>query len=253
MTEIDENEDHERWSELAAGHALSALDEGDEAAYLEHASTCSVCARLERDFGAVVRDLSPLVAALTPPPELKQSIMRSIADDAERATPLASLADRRPTGSPARNGRSAPRRWLAVAAAAAVLAAVGVSVGLAATAHHGTGSVAARCAQVHCPTIQLDAAGQPVAVVMVLDHHAYVQAAGLPATPTGKSYVLWWISRTDKPVAVDAVRTRPGAGPVRVGGFTTPMTDVAAFALSEEPGSKAPAQPSQVLASGSVS
>ena len=44
-------DEHEEWSQLAVGHALSSLDETDEAMYLEHAASCETCRELASGHG----------------------------------------------------------------------------------------------------------------------------------------------------------------------------------------------------------
>lgn len=258
-------DDHEQWSELAAGYALSALDDADHATYLEHAATCDTCRQLEQDLSEVMSELAHATPAATPPPSLKASIMQAIAeDDDRRAAPVVSISERRPvvglTAVPANAGASADitttrrtRRmpmWMAAAAAVVFVAAVGgVWVG---TSGHKPASVAARCAKVHCPTVTLTAAGKSVGAVMVLDHTAYVQTEGLPSTPAGTSYVLWYVPASGTPVGIGAVATSSSAGPVRAGSFDKPMTTVTGFAVSDEPGTTVPAAPSHVLATGPV-
>jgi hypothetical protein len=103
---------------------------------------------------------------------------------------------------------------------------------------------------VNCPVITLTGAGQAVGSVMVLNNTLYVDAHGLPATPSGDVYVLWSISTGKAPVGLAALRTAPSSGPVRAAAMTAPITSVAGFALSEEHGNSVPAAPTRVLASG---
>jgi hypothetical protein len=255
-------DDHALWSELAAGHAMSSLDDADEAMYLHHAASCEVCRDLERDLSDVLADLAQVPAAVTPPPALKASIMAAVRDD--DAGRVISITGRRevpePVGltlvagsgeavlRPARRLRAMPA-WIAGVAAAVVaitLVIVWVVPG------HKSASIAARCARVNCPVITLTGAGQSVAAVMVLDNAAYLDPHGLPPTPAGDVYVLWSISQGKAPVGVAALHTVPTSGPVRAGAFTTPIADVTGFAVTEEHGDSVPATPSEhLLAQGS--
>lgn len=261
-------DDHEIWSELAAGHAMSSLDDADEAVYLQHAASCEVCRDLERDLSDVLADLAQVPTAVTPPVALKQSIMAAIRDD--ESGRVISIAGRRdvpePVGltlvsgsgsgsgsgeavsRPARRVRAMPA-WIAgVAAAVVALALVIVWV----APGHKSASIAARCAKVNCPVITLTGAGQSVAAVMVLDNAAYIDPHGLPPTPAGDVYVLWSISQGKAPVGIAALHTVPTSGPVRAGAFTTPIADVTGFAVTEEHGDSVPATPSEhLLAQGS--
>jgi len=242
-------DDHERWAELAAGHVLSSLDDADEAAYLEHSSHCESCRQLERDLSETLGELAQLPAQMAPPPSLRASIMKAVIEDDEKRTATVvpiDVADARPHG-PTSTRKSV---WMAAAAAGiAIVVAGSIAWGIGG---HKQVSVAERCAKVACPTVALDADGKQVATVMVLDKTAYVMAEGLPATPSGHSYVLWRISAGKSPVGVGALHTKPSASPVKAGSITVPVSDVASFAISEEPGDAVPAAPTHVIAQGST-
>jgi hypothetical protein len=240
-------EEHEEWSELAVGHALSSLDDADEAMYLEHAATCETCRELEREFNETLADLALVTPAVTPPPSLKASIMAAITED--QAHRGAVIPIDRHSHSVRARARSIPL-WVGGVAAAVVAIAL-VAVFLVAPGHKQA-SIAARCAAVNCPTITLTGGGQSVAAVMVLDGTAYIDPHGLPATPKGDVYVLWALSAGKTPVGVAALHTVPGSGPVRAGSFTTPISNVNGFAVTEEQGDAVPAAPSEhLLAQGS--
>jgi hypothetical protein len=261
---IGADDDHELWSELSAGYVMSALDDADQASYLEHAANCPICRQLELDFTEVLADVAHATAAMVPPPALKASIMRAIAeDDANHASPVVSITDRSVVGQPmpspsalsSLSERRAPRArrlpgWLVAAAAFVVVGAIGVGVGVA-TSGGKPASVAARCAKVNCPIVPLTSDGTAAGDVMVLGQVAYLDASGLPATPAGESYVLWYIAG-GHPVGVAAVRTLPTSGPVSAGSLPVPLADVTGFAVSEEPGSAVPKTPSHVVAQGSL-
>jgi anti-sigma-K factor RskA len=241
-------DEHEEWSELAVGHALSSLDDADEATYLEHAASCETCRELEREFSETLGDLALTAPAATPPPSLKASIMAAIADDEARGGAVIPIDRHR------ESVRSRARKiplWIGGVAAAVVAIAL-VAVFVVAPGNKQA-SVAARCAAVNCPIITLTGGGKSVAAVMVLDNTAYIDPHGLPATPTGDIYVLWALSSGKTPVGVGALHTVPSSGPVRAGSFTTPIGNVSGFAVTEEQGGGIPAIPSEhVLAQGSV-
>jgi hypothetical protein len=266
------NDDHAAWSELAAGYAMSSLDDADEATYLQHAATCTTCRELEHDLSEVLADLAHATPAIAPPPTLKASIMRAIQEDDshQRSTiPIdshrqvidltgagtaASSATSATTSAPvvesiaARRARKVPAWWAAVAAGVVALALVVVWV----TPRHKQASIAARCAAVSCPLITLTGAGQPVGAVMVLNDTVYVDAHGLPPTPAGDVYVLWALSTGAAPVGLAALHIVPTSGPVRAGALTTPIGSISGFALSDEHGNSVPPAPSaRILASGS--
>jgi hypothetical protein len=245
-----ENDDHRPWSELAAGHALSSLDDADEASYLAHAADCPQCQQLAADLADVVAELAFATPAFEPPATLKASIMRAVVEDgaARKSVAPGSLEDRR-TRKNAASGVLRPV-W-AVAAAVVILIAVGTTAIVKGASHSNSVSVADQCARVNCPTVQLTASGKAVATVMMLNGTAWVDAAGLPSTPSDSSYVLWRIAN-GKPVAVNAFSSTPTEGPVKVGPVTVPVSQVGELAISQEKGQVPPSVPSNVLAQGVV-
>ena len=250
---------HDVWAELAAGHALSALDDTDEAVYLEHAATCSTCRELERDLSDVMAELAHLVPPVAPPASLKGSIMRTIDEDAARTAPVIAMTGRRPKRSAIADtsalGAVTRSRVLGVPLWAASAAAAVIAVALVAVwivPGHKAQSIAARCAAVNCPVINLTDAGQSVATVMVLDDVAYLDPHGLPATPAGDEYVLWSLPQSGAPTPIAGVSTDPQSGPVKVGALTAPIATVSGFAVSKEHGTGVPSVPSlPLLAQGS--
>jgi Anti-sigma-K factor rskA len=239
-------DEHEEWSELAVGHALSSLDDADEATYLEHAASCESCRELEREFSETLADLALVAPTVVPPPSLKASIMAAIGEDKSQGAEVIPID---------RHGDSVrPRVWkipLWVAGVAAAVVAIALVAVWVVPGHKQT-SIAQRCAAVNCPVITLTGGGQSVAAVMVLDDTAYIDPHGLPATPKGDVYVLWALSTGKTPVGVGALHTVPTSGPVRAGRFTTPIGNVSGFAVTEEQGDAVPATPSEhLLAQGS--
>ncbi|HEY0870196.1 MAG TPA: hypothetical protein VGD55_07340, partial [Acidothermaceae bacterium] len=71
-------DEHELWAELAAGHAMSSLDDADEAMYIQHSASCEVCRDLERDLSLVLADLAHATHPVEPPAALKESIMAAV-------------------------------------------------------------------------------------------------------------------------------------------------------------------------------
>ena len=192
-------QEHEEWSELAVGHALSSLDDADEATYLEHAVSCETCRELEREFDETLAELALVTPAATPPPSLKASIMAAIADDESHRAMVIPIQRH---GDSVRARAQKIPRWVAGVAAAVV--AIAVVAVLVVAPGHKHASIAARCAAVNCPVFTLTGGGQSVAAVMVLDDTAYLDPHGLPATPKGDVYVLWALSTGTAPVGVAA-------------------------------------------------
>ncbi|MHB8451095.1 MAG: hypothetical protein ACYDAQ_11690 [Mycobacteriales bacterium] len=61
---------HEAFEELAAGHALHALEPEDEQALLAHLPGCSTCQAALAEMQAVAAQLAGAVPDEAPPPEL---------------------------------------------------------------------------------------------------------------------------------------------------------------------------------------
>lgn len=242
---MNSGRDHERWAELAAAHALSALDAPDDAEYLRHAESCEECRQLESDINATLAELAQTAPGPTPPPTLKSAILRAAAED----TTSSATDELRARRDHATSRQRRPSAWISAAAA---VVAITIAVTVWALNRPAHPSIAARCASVHCPTTSLLADGKPVATVMVLDDVAYVQASNLPAPAAGHSYVLWRISAGQSPAGIAAMQLHPNADPVRAGALPVPVTAISSFALSEEPGKSVPATPTDVVAQGKV-
>lgn len=242
---MNADRDHERWAELAAAHALSALDAPDDAEYLRHAESCEECQQLESDISATLAELAQTAPGPTPPPVLKSAILRAAAED----TTSSATDELRARRDHATSRRRRPPAWIS---AAAVVVAITIAVTVWALHRPAHTSIAARCASAHCPTTSLLAEGKPVATVMVLDGVAYVQATGLPALAADHSYVLWQISTGHAPVGIAAMRLEPHASPVKAAPLRVPVTAINSFALSQEPGDTVPAAPSDVVAQGKI-
>jgi predicted anti-sigma-YlaC factor YlaD len=274
------SDDHEFWSELGAGHAMSSLDDADEAMYIQHSASCEVCREMERELSYVLADVARATPPIAPPPALKESIMAAVRADDDVAARVIPISGRREVvepvaltivggtaissaGSSAGSSASLPAQavswssrrvgkmpaWI-VGVAAAVVALALVIVWVA--PGQKSASIASRCAKVNCPVVTLTGGGHSVAAVMVLDNAAYVDPHGLPPTPTGDVYVLWSLTQGKAPVGIAALHTVPSSGPVRAGSFTMPITEVNGFAITEEHGNSVPAAPSEhLLAQGS--
>lgn len=239
---------HEYWEELAAGHALNALDEPERSQFLEHVAACSSCSAELDGFQLVAAQLGWLAdeEAETAPPWAE--VRAGIVDDAKVAvlpTPRARAA-----AFPAR----AAQRVLAAAAALLVLAG-----GLAAWQLAGTGGpgIAAHVAAMascqrssDCRVIRLQDSGDEVAALLVRGTHAQLLTLQLPPPAAGRMYVLWQMLRNGPPVAMMGFR-RPATAAAG-GPLARPWAVTAAFALSVEAAGPLPAQPSRVVAVGSA-
>jgi anti-sigma-K factor RskA len=283
----DHTDDHEA---LAVGWALHALDHEDEEAFAAHLATCPHCRRTVDEtletFGGIAEALEPVA----PPPDLRARLLDAVADDAptadppptvwasssrrepseERDAPAAAPAAPAPGGSPRHAsvvplGRRRATRWLAVAAAALVLAAVG---GLAVATQSLRSERDAAAAQAQRDAVIVDVlrdAGTPgvvhatladpqgALVGLVVDDGSgpRVLTTGLSANGADEVYVLWGIAdATPRPLGTfDVTEQAPSVRSVPSSPEAVPY---AGFAVSLEPGRTAPASPTRVVASGQV-
>lgn len=207
---------------LAAGAALDDLEPGERAAYAAHRAACPECRRLERELELVLADLALAVPERVPPPDLLAGIRHAI--DADRATPgpahavVAPARATPPVHAPvislaaARRSRRPTMAALGLAAAFAILA-----VGLGARSVGLDGELTRSNAQLSA--LRAEVAGQGAVMAVAVDprhvtaalhaeplapavtavvlfvpgtQDAYLIAHGLPATPAGHAYQLWY-------------------------------------------------------------
>ncbi len=238
---------HEEWEELAAAHALHALDAADDERFMTHVAGCSRCRDALRDFDLVASQLGWLAderddeGDVPPWQDLRAGVVGVQASTPPGDTPVDELA--------ARRGRSARRRLLAAAAAAVVVAA-GVSTWQLSRGTSSNNQVAGCERQVGCHVVPLKTStGVDADIdVVVRDGAAQVIPLHIAAPASTKMYVLWQRGNGKAPVALVSFRStnRPTA---RVA-LTLPYSDTSYFAVSIEPAGPLPKQPSTVVAVG---
>lgn len=253
---------HERYEELAAGHALAALEPGEEQEFLAHLPACALCER------ALVEHLDTLahLAYAVEPTELPAALLANIRREMHVAEPVGQDEERAPIDlSAARRRRlaAAPARWVGVAAAAAMVLSLGVwNVSLQRSQDASERQAAALTSAVRLlesPSTRRVAlageSGDPVAFA-VLHGNAKVSlvVSGLPANdPQSSIYVLWQTG--------DAGTRAIGAFDAK-GDRIVVVRDLAlaeglpysAFAVTREVGRKAPKAPGALpVANGALS
>ena len=115
---------HSEYEELAAGYVLGALEPDDEHLFQQHLSGCSVCEANVRELEAVVGGLAYAAPPVDPPDTLWAGIRREIRPEAARRTSIPAAAPGPPSGA----GLRRPRLLPALAAAAAILLVVVLSL-----------------------------------------------------------------------------------------------------------------------------
>ncbi|MFF4232109.1 anti-sigma factor domain-containing protein [Streptomyces sp. NPDC001820] len=182
---------------LTGAYVLHALAPDERAEFERHLLICPACAQEVRELAATVGKLG-LAVAVTPPPALKQHVLRRIS--AERQEPPRVPGARR---GGARRGRGLSRFVLAACLAAAV------SFGGVAAWQHQEAREAredARASQRHAEELasvlaapdarvsgtKLPEGARGTVVVSQSRNKAAFLTSGLPKPPPGKVYQLWF-------------------------------------------------------------
>jgi hypothetical protein len=246
--------------DLAVGWALHALEPAEEslvAAHMPDCPTCITAAAETEDVGAM---LGLSVPEAIPSAELEQRVLS--VTGASWVAPVVSLA---PSTRSARHIVKASRlraREL-VAAAAVVLVAAAVVLGVRVVQLNGelnqvqrqvTGmseaiQSAADPASIRVPLVTKD--GRAVGMVLANRDQVAVVATRLPGNREDQTYVLWGLGGA-APIALTAFDVaREAAGPHSVPSAGDPGR-FTGYAVSLEPGRRAPATPTDIVASGQV-
>jgi hypothetical protein len=254
---------HERFEELAAGHALDALEPGDEQAFLAHLPSCAACERAVAEHRETAAHLAYAADAVPLPDALLAGIRTGVQASGRAATPT--------QGAPApvdlavaRTRRTAAlsRSWLAVAAAAALVLSLG---SWNAFLQHGKSVSDQRAAQLAAAVRMLETtSGQRVAladdsgraVATAVMHDADTVSLvidGLAPNDTASStYVLWQTGDTGTR-AVGTFDVRGEIEVVRDLRLVTSLKGWKALAVTHEPGRTAPKAPGSIpVANGTV-
>ncbi|MFJ1599151.1 anti-sigma factor domain-containing protein [Streptomyces sp. NPDC088261] len=189
---------------LTGAYALHALEGDEEAAFERHLEVCPACAQEVRELAATAARLGRAVTVV-PPPALKEQVLRRIA--AERQDPPKVAPTRGGGGGGVARGRALSRFVLA----ACLAAAVGFG-GIAVWQHQEARDARQRAEATEARSQQrseelaailaapdakvstgrlTDGATGTVVVSRDRDRAAFI-ASGLPRTPAGKVYQLWY-------------------------------------------------------------
>jgi anti-sigma-K factor RskA len=279
--------DHGAFDELAVGWALHALEPEDEAAFALHLPDCARCARTVAETSDVMAAMAADLPPAEPSPGLRDRL-RAAVERTDQLRPederpgLEELVDwdvPAPSSSPAppppatgfplyEHGRLERQVWRRVLPSALIAAAVAVILGLATwsvvlgDARDRADATAAEQSQIMNALLQpgqatiapmADKGGHSVATVVARDAKVQVVTHGLSMNDRASSIYVVWGMRDDAPVMLgtfDVVRSRMDLR--TVGSEQTGLDDYAAYAISIEPGRRAPSKPSDVVANGQV-
>lgn len=265
---------HERYEELAVGHALAALEPGEEQEFLQHLAACAPCER------ALAEHLDTLshVAYAAGPVTLPDSLLDGIRDGVRASGRPSSQPASSPAASPdapvqladVRRRRAsrtaltgAPGRWVGVAAAAALVLSLGVwNVSLQrqqGVTDQRTAALTSAVELLETPSTQrvalADDSGRAVAFAVLHDRRTVsLVVSGLPANDTEDSVYVLWQTGDAGTRAVGTFDVKTGEVVVVRGMELVPGMPYSAFAVTHESGRKAPKAPGALpVANGSLS
>ncbi|MFJ5292131.1 anti-sigma factor domain-containing protein [Streptomyces sp. NPDC088348] len=185
---------------LTGAYALHALEPDERAEFEQHLQACPACTQEVRELVATAGRLA-LAVTVTPPPALKQEVLRRIATERQDAPLLPQ--QHRGGGGTVRGGRALPR----FALAACLAAAVGLG-GVAVWQHQEAGDARNSAAQsqqqaralaavlaapdAKVTTGKLKGGATGTVVVSHSKDKAAFLTSGLAKPPGGKVYQLWF-------------------------------------------------------------
>ncbi|MEX2289897.1 MAG: anti-sigma factor [Mycobacteriales bacterium] len=255
---------HVRFEELAAGHALHALEPEDEQVFRSHLEGCTRCERDLMEHAATLAHLAYAPDAAEPPPALLEGIRAGIRSSgrevgsSEPAEPVVSLETARRRRDATRMRRAAV--WTSMAAAAALVLGLGgwVTALLQDRDEQAqlSGRLAAALSQLReASTVPLQGeSGEVVAVALVRGNEISLVVDGLPVNDAATTYVLWGESRYGDKRAVGVFDVTTDDLDVLSGmRLQAGVSDVVRLMVTREQGDVAPPIPTlPVLASGTV-
>lgn len=261
---------HALYEELAAGHALSALEPGDEELFLAHVHGCARCERDVEEHRATLTHLAYAVDTAEPPPSLLEGIRAGVlASGREASFPDAPSPTAPVSLDAARERRSGAERlrraggWTSIAAAAALVVGLGVwNVTLQSDRQEQDAwsdritAAMRELGERDTDTVPLTGEGdQVVAVALMHGDRMSLLVDGLKANDASSTtYVLWGQSRFGdvRPIAAFDV-TDEGMDVRRGLQMQAGIAEVTRLMVTHEQGRTAPAIPTKpVLAMGDV-
>ena len=239
---------HARWDELAAGHALSALEPEDEQELLRHLRGCDLCERTLAGMRAVVGELAYAAEPADPPPAVLAAIREGIGAG-DRPLLVPASRPRRPVVS---------SRWLLTAAAGVVILALSLWNAVLRTDSRRKDEVIALRRQFEelladPASSRVVLAGQGHGVAVVRGPRVMLLLQDLPVSEPGPDvYVLWARDRSGRLSAVNPFEIGNAGQPNLIPEMRLPGGEVVELVVSREPGPLPPAAPGAAVLSGSL-
>lgn len=238
---------------LSGAYSVDALDDAERVAFERHVEACAECRTEVASLREAAGRLADVVAR-APRSELRESVLAAI----RTVRPLPPVA---PTAAPRTAEPAAPpsgdvvplpsrraRRWLPALVAAAVLAVVGVGLGVTQPWEPDQVEVSVidqvlQAGDAERVTATVD--GATVAIVRSRSHgKAVVQTQDMPAAPPGKVYELW----LQTPDGAMEPAGLMGEGPDQTVLLEGDATDATAVGITVEPEGGSPRPTSDPIA-----
>ena len=245
--------------DLAVGWALHALEPAEESLLAIHMPECPTCIKIAAETEEIGATLGLSVPEAIPSAELEQRILS--VTGASRVAPVVPIASSTGVGRIAKASRQRVREL--VAAAAVILVAAAVVLGVRVVQLNGELNQAQRQVNGMSEAIQnaadpesirvplVTTNGSAVGMVLANREQVAVVSTRLPSNSEDHTYVLWGLDG-GVPVALtafDVTREAPAPHSVPAAGAPGKFTG---YAVSLEPGRRAPATPTDIVASGQV-
>jgi anti-sigma-K factor RskA len=175
---------HDQYEENVGAYLLGALPELEAEVFERHLESCPTCRRELDQLRLAAEALPRAVEPVTPPPELKESLMATVWAEAgeQEETARAERPRRRPFRE--RLPRLTPG-FAALASACVLAIGIGIGIGVANLGGGGSETISALVDHTQAP-------GGMASLSIPGDHeHALLSVQGLPNPGVGKVYEVW--------------------------------------------------------------